>query len=302
MNQTDLPKNPRQRRLLSLVHALGDSISNLDFQKLLFLYCQEPWASRLYEFVPYRFGAFSFASYADKRKLIEQGLLAKEDDVWQLTSKGIAVSVGERDRSVKRFANRYRELRGNPLVAEAYRRYPYYAIRSEIVPDVLGDDEVARRRIENVQPKTSQGTLLTIGYEGLSLENYINRLLRVGVTLLCDVRRNALSRKYGFAKLTLSNACEGVGIRYEHRPQLGISTDRRRTLRTSADYLRLFAEYKIRDLPRQQETVAEAVRWVRSGESVALTCYERDAKKCHRRPVAATIKYQSGIRSSVNHL
>ena len=302
MDKANLPKNPRQRRLLGLLGELGGSISNLDFQKLLFLYCQEPWAIRLYEFVPYRFGAFSFTSYADKRKLTEQGLLAEDDDFWQLTSKGIAVSVGERDRSVKRFANRYRELRGNPLVAETYRRYPYYAIRSEIVPDVLGDDEVARRRIENVQPKTSQGTLLTIGYEGLSLENYINRLLRVGVTLLCDVRRNALSRKYGFAKLTLSNACEGVGIQYEHRPQLGISTDRRRTLRTSADYLRLFAEYKIRDLPRQQETVAEAVRWVRSGESVALTCYERDAKKCHRRPVAATIKYQSGIRSSVNHL
>ena len=302
MDKANLPKNPRQRRLLGLLGELGGSISNLDFQKLLFLYCQEPWAIRLYEFVPYRFGAFSFTSYADKRKLTEQGLLAEDDDFWQLTSKGIAVSVGERDRSVKRFANRYRELRGNPLVAETYRRYPYYAIRSEIVPDVLGDDEVARRRIENVQPKTSQGTLLTIGYEGLSLENYINRLLRVGVTLLCDVRRNALSRKYGFAKLTLSNACEGVGIQYEQRPQLGSSTDRRRTLRTSADYLRLFAEYKIRDLPRQQETVAEAVRWVRSGESVALTCYERDAKKCHRRPVAATIKYQSGIRSSVNHL
>ena len=302
MDKANLPKNPRQRRLLGLLGELGGSISNLDFQKLLFLYCQEPWAIRLYEFVPYRFGAFSFTSYADKRKLTEQGLLAEDDDFWQLTSNGIAVSVGERDISVKRFANRYRDLRGNPLVAEAYRRYPYYAIRSEIVPDVLGDDEVARQRIESAQPNTSRGTLLTIGYEGRSLENYINRLLRVGVTLLCDVRRNALSRKYGFAKPTLSNACEGVGIRYEHLPQLGISTDRRRTLRTSADYLRLFAEYKVHDLRQQRETVAEAVRWVRSGESVALTCYEKDSKKCHRRTVAATIRYQSGMRSSVNHL
>ena len=302
MDKADLPKNPRQRKLLGLLGELGGSISHLDFQKLLFLYCQEPGASRLYEFIPYRYGAFSFTSYDDKRKLIEQGLLAKEEDVWQLTSKGIAVSVGERDISVKRFANLYGDLRGIPLVAEAYRRYPYYAIRSEIVPDVLGDDEVARQRIESAQPNTSRGTLLTIGYEGRSLENYINCLLMVGVTLLCDVRRNALSRKYGFAKPTLSNACEGVGIRYEHLPQLGISTDRRRTLRTSADYLRLFAEYKVHDLRQQRETVAEAVRWVRSGESVALTCYEKDSKKCHRRTVAATIRYQSGMRSSVNHL
>ena len=302
MDKADLPKNPRQRKLLGLLGELGGSISHLDFQKLLFLYCQEPGASRLYEFIPYRYGAFSFTSYDDKRKLIEQGLLAKEEDVWQLTSKGIAVSVGERDISVKRFANLYGDLRGIPLVAEAYRRYPYYAIRSEIVADVLGDDEEARLSVENAQPRSSPGTLLSIGYEGHSLEAYLNRLLKAGATLLCDVRRNALSRKYGFAKPTLSNACEGVGIRYEHLPQLGISTDRRRTLRTSADYLRLFAEYKVHDLRQQRETVAEAVRWVRSGESVALTCYEKDSKKCHRRTVAATIRYQSGMRSSVNHL
>ena len=302
MDKANLPKNPRQRRLLGLLGELGGSISNLDFQKLLFLYCQEPWAIRLYEFVPYRFGAFSFTSYADKRKLTEQGLLAEDDDFWQLTSNGIAVSVGERDISVKRFANLYGDLRGIPLVAEAYRRYPYYAIRSEIVADVLGDDEEARLSVENAQPRSSPGTLLSIGYEGHSLEAYLNRLLKAGATLLCDVRHSALSRKYGFTKSTLSNACEGVGIRYEHRPQLGISIDRRRNLETSADHLRLFAEYKIRDLPREKETIAETVEWVRSGESVALTCYERDSKKCHRRTVATTIKYQSGIRSSVNHL
>ena len=115
MNQTDLPKNPRQRRLLSLVHALGDSISNLDFQKLLFLYCQEPGAGRLYEFVPYKYGAFSFTSYADKRKLIELGLLDDEDNLWRLTANGIPISIAERDGSVNRFASRYRKLRGDLL-------------------------------------------------------------------------------------------------------------------------------------------------------------------------------------------
>ena len=302
MDKANLPKNPRQRRLLGLLGELGGSISNLDFQKLLFLYCQEPGASRLYEFVPYKYGAFSFTSYADKRKLEEQGILAKEDETWTLTAKGTRVATGERDNSVARFAFRYRNRRGNTLVAEAYRRYPYYAIRSEIAADILGDDEEVRLSVENAQPRPRPGTLLSIGYEGHSLEAYLNRLLKAGATLLCDVRRNALSRKYGFTKSTLSNACEGVGIRYEHRPQLGISIDRRRNLKTSADYLRLFAEYKVRDLPREKETIAEAVGWVRSGESVALTCYERDSKKCHRRTVAATLKYQSGMRSSVNHL
>lgn len=68
----------RQKRLLSLLDSLGGRAGNLDFQKLLFLYCQEVSASPVYEFVPYKFGAFSFTSYADRRKLVEQGFL--EDD------------------------------------------------------------------------------------------------------------------------------------------------------------------------------------------------------------------------------
>src|ERR1035438_1026155 len=41
-----------------------------------------------YDFVPYKFGAFSFTSYADKRKLIEEGLLAENDQNWKLTEAG----------------------------------------------------------------------------------------------------------------------------------------------------------------------------------------------------------------------
>ena len=62
------PKKPasilleRQKQLLALLHALGGRAARLDFQKLLFLYCQEPGSKGTYEFVPYKFGAFSFTS------------------------------------------------------------------------------------------------------------------------------------------------------------------------------------------------------------------------------------------------
>ena len=58
----------RQRQLLQLLDALGGTSGMLDFQKLLFLYCQEPSTGEApYDFVPYKFGAFSFTSYADRR-------------------------------------------------------------------------------------------------------------------------------------------------------------------------------------------------------------------------------------------
>ena len=54
----------RQRLLLSLLDALGGTVANTDFQKLLFLYAQEWETEPSYEFVPYQFGGFSFTSYA----------------------------------------------------------------------------------------------------------------------------------------------------------------------------------------------------------------------------------------------
>jgi len=53
----------RQRLILSLLDSLGGSIAPTDFQKLLFLYSAEWEQKQSYEFVPYKFGCFSFTCY-----------------------------------------------------------------------------------------------------------------------------------------------------------------------------------------------------------------------------------------------
>ena len=115
-------------------------------------------------------------------------------------------------------------------------------------------------------------------------------MLQAGVTLLCDVRRNPLSRKYGFSKRTLARGCEGVGIRYEHLPELGIDSVERQDLKTQADYDALFDRYERDMLPRQRPAVAAIVTWIQSGESVALTCYEHLPVQCHRHCVAEAVE------------
>lgn len=292
----------RQRQLLKLLDALGGCAGNLDFQKLLFLYCQEPDAAEAYEFVPYKFGAFSFTSYADRRKLVERDLLADDAQHWQLTPEGKRVVGATQDLLLSSFARRHRVLRGDPLVAETYRRFPYYATRSEIVERVLHGDRAAIQRIEATRLAGKTAAVSTIGYEGRTLESYLNELLRAGVTLLCDVRRNPVSRKYGFSKSTLANACEGVGIRYEHLPELGIASDRRRSLETQADYDALFAEYERESLPDHREALAEIRGWVRSGKCVALTCYERLPQQCHRHCVAEALEREFGKGLAAKHL
>jgi hypothetical protein len=294
----------RQRRLLALLEVLGGTVGNLDFQKLLFLYCQETGASSGYEFVPYRLGAFSFTSYADRRRMAAHGLIETDEQTWRLTAAGRQAAEGDRGLAaqVRTFAHRCKGLRGDELVAETYRRFPYYGTRSGIAYQVLRGDPAALRRIEAARPSRGPAGLLTIGYEGHSLESYLNRLLLNGVTLLCDVRRNPLSRKYGFSKGTLSKACEGVGIRYEHRPELGVPSDRRRTLDAQSDYDRLFREYERETLPAQLQALRQIQGWVEQGERVALTCYERLPSLCHRHCVARALEAQSDCRLVATHL
>ena len=294
----------RQKRLLALLDALGGEVGNLDFQKLLLLYCREVEATPTYEFVPYKYGGFSFTSYADKRRLVEQGLLTGEDRAWELTPAGRQTNtVAPVVRAgMEQFARRHAALRGDALVAEAYRRHPYYAIQSEMAERVLATDSRARDAILAARPMAGQPGACTIGYEGSSMEGYLNRLLRAGVTLLCDVRRNPLSRKYGFSKGTLSKGCAGVGLRYEHLPELGIASEDRRELRTQEDYDALFAVYEREWLPKQTAAISRIGGWVAEGHRVALTCYEADPRQCHRLRVAEALEREFGAQLSPQHM
>lgn len=294
----------RQRQLLQLLEAVGGSADALDFQKLLFLYCQESTTAGKapYEFVPYEFGAFSFTADADRRKLIEQGLLARHEDGWQITDPARKVIGSSVDTHVAAFASRYRNLRGDELAAETYRRFPYFASRSESAEHILEGDTSALERIAATRTKAVGPALCTIGYEGHTLESYLNALIQEGVTLLCDVRRNPISRKYGFSKSTLGRGCEAVGIRYEHLPGLGIASSQRQGLRTQADYDALFAEYERTSLPKQGDALEKVHGWVATGQRVALTCYEHLPQQCHRHSVAEALESRFGRAFSAKHL
>ncbi len=294
----------RQKHLLALLDALGGWIGNLDFQKLLFLYCQESGVPAIYEFVPYRYGAFSFTSYSDRRKFVNQGLLEANEHRWALNPVGRAVvsRFVPETQPVPGFLGRYRALRGDALVAETYRRYPFYAIRSEIADRVLEHDAGALARIDAARPVRGEAAILTIGYAGRTLEGYLNQLLRAGVSVLCDVRRNPISRKYGFSKGTLSRGCQGVGIRYEHIPELGVASDRRRELNSQADYDALFRLYVQETLPKQGQSLQGIRRWIEAGERVALTCYEQSPRQCHRGCVAEAVARELGEGSGPIHL
>jgi hypothetical protein len=264
----------RQKLLLAMLDSQESRIAGSDYQNLLFLYTREFEQVPSYDFVPCAEGRFSFTVRADAGRSLARGLLLQEGAQLQLEEPGreVARSTAGILRRTAYFNEYYRDLRGVELIAR--------------VLAVSGDDPQARR--------ISSPGLWTIGYEGKSLERYLNQLLQAGITLLCDVRRNAFSHKYGFSKSTLRAACESMGIRYEHLPQLGIASERRRQL--AGDHELLFADYVRHGLPQQQKLLVLIERWIRDeAQRVALTCFEADPAHCHRHCVADVLARDAGL-------
>lgn len=143
--------------------------------------------------------------------------------------------------------------------------------------------------------------LFTIGYEGKTSGEYLAQLQRAGVTLLCDVRRNPISRKPGFSRKALLAACAGHGIRYEHLPELGIASSDRKAIQTAEDRDRLFERYTRETLPREKAALKKIQHWIAGDKHrLALTCFERDACECHRHCIADLLARETAFPAPVH--
>lgn len=275
----------RIKILISILDAFGGSLSSTDMQKYLFLFCIQNNYD-YYNFVPYKYGCFSFVAYHDKRKLIADGLLLDDANRWKFSNQreNYSYQLTQEERiKIFKFRNEFMKIKGNELIRYLYKKYPYYAINSEILNDILTPEEVDK--ILSIRPQINRQGLFTIGYEGLSIEDYINKLIKADIHIVCDVRKNPISRKYGFSKSTLCNALKHVGIKYEHFSALGIPSDMRQNLNTQSDYKRLFKKYEEEILIHRNNDIHQLYDIYRKDKRVALTCFEKDHKKCHRSSV-----------------
>ncbi len=290
----------RERTAIALLGALGGRLGKRDFQKLLFLYgreCRDREAAPPYEFVPYRYGPYSFTAENDRERLASKRLL--ERDRWGLTRFGRRVAGCLKNWELSEFAERHDGLRGEALVARCYRAAPWYAIGSRIVGRVLARDAEAQRRIEAARPTCDAPALMTIGYEGRSCEGYLGLLLRAGATHLCDVRRNPISRKWGFSKGLLAIHCRRLDIEYVPMPELGIASAQRVALNSRASYDRLFEQYEATTLRGAADTLGRIEALIGDGGRVALTCFEREPEQCHRSRVVQALMGRAAVRFSL---
>lgn len=291
----------RRKIILALLQLFDDQLEKIRLQKLLFLFTAKQ-QKRIYDFVPYRFGCYSYSANADLTAMTARGLVAESKAGYtKLEKTDYLKSISQEDlhhlRQVKTECGR---MSARALIKHTYVNYPFYAINSEVAADILTKGELAR--IEASRPASKKIVLFTIGYEGISLEEYLVRLVKNDVKVLVDVRRNPLSMKYGFSKSQLKRYCESLGIVYVHMPEVGIQSEYRQDLNSQSDYDKLFAYYRKQNLAKTTETQIAILDLLKRNRRIALTCFEANICQCHRKHLAEAIQALPGFQYEVQHI
>jgi len=280
----------RQKLLLAMLAAAGRPVHRMELTKWAFLFRQsfrEEAPAAFYDFVPYQYGPFSFAMYQEIGKLHQEGYVREHGESnWMLGDIPVPSPLDHQlSVQVARLVRNHCELSLEKLLDSVYRQYPAFTVNS--------------RRQKLAIRTTAPLAVYTSGYEGLSIDAFLNRLVTTGIKHLVDVRRNPVARRYGFHKSTLQRLCESLEIRYTHVPELGIESAKRQELNSQADYDLLFRDYTNTTLSRELESISKVATFVQNAPSVVV-CMECQPVCCHRSHLAKEVAKQTGLR--IHHL
>lgn len=276
-------------------------LEKIRLQKLLFLLAQRQEKPD-YDFVPYRFGCYSFSAHADLTTMVKNGLLEEDEKHYgKLVNVDFFKQLKTADqKSVLEIKTNYGRMNTRALMKHTYIHFPLYATKSEAAKDVLSKEDL--EKVKKAKPKVNKTILFTIGYEGISLEEYLLRLLKNDVKILVDVRNNPLSMKFGFSKSQLKNYCASLGVGYEHIPEVGIQSEQRQELNSQGDYDKLFALYRNNNLTKTTDSQLYILNLLKKHKRVALTCFEANICQCHRKHLAEAIEKISFFEFELKHI
>lgn len=286
--------NRRQKLIANILAMKGEPVSNICCQKLLFYFSQlemREGKKPTFEFIPWVRGGYSYTLHFEKDNLQEAGYIAG-NKLWSLSADANVPAPDRQDiGKLQEVMTTLGYMTDEELLQRLYMEYPQYAIRSCILEKVLSGypdimSEILQIRQEVDSQYDTDTLLYTIGYEGLSIEEFFERLRRNRIEYLIDVRKVPFSHKLGFSKSKLEELCVAQQIGYKHFPDLGIPSSMRTDLATQEDYDKLFEEYKQHILPENEALLQKLASMLGKGKRMALVCFEANPMQCHRRIVA----------------
>ncbi|GAB1536725.1 DUF488 family protein [Geovibrio sp. ADMFC3] len=265
----------RQKNLLELLHASGP-VGKTKLMKLAF-YAKEKLIKSnqaFYDFSPYKYGAYSFQLEKDLSTLIDMEYISKDDDLY--STRGINSDTS----FIKRQMSKYFEMNANDLMFSVYNEYPYYTINS------------IKTSNQYEFPETQYNNFYTIGYEGHSIDSFVNLLIKNQIDSIMDVRGNPISRKFGFSKNILEDVLSKLKIKYVSARSLGVPSHIRTLLDTHGleRYFTMYEDY----LKDKADDIEHFSNIINESRNVALLCFEHNANECHRSVLASNLLTDKG--------
>ncbi|MDD4532744.1 MAG: DUF488 domain-containing protein [Bacilli bacterium] len=291
----------RRKIILALLQSLDREIDKISLQKLLFLFTQRQKKAE-YDFIPYLLGCYSYSLNADLTAMVKKEILLESKTHFKsnITDDFIKALKDDDKKILHEVIQFYGKMDAKALMKHTYINFPYWAINSIKAKDILSTEEL--NRVEEFKPQNDRTVLYTIGYEGISLEMYLNRLIKNDIKVLVDVRSNPSSMKYGFSKTRLKSYCSKIGIFYEHFPEVGIQSEQRQELNTQEDYDRLFTIYRENNLKKTTDAQLKILDLLKQYERIALTCFEANICQCHRKDLSEAIAHLPDFEYTVKHI
>ena len=172
----------RERIALKVLEEADGRLSKTVFVKLMFLLRMETELKRhpsFYDFVPYKYGPYSFALYRDLYRLESHGYVTEGDDYFALNEK-LSIEAKHQTKKLARnfqcavvdIVERYGQMKLSLLIKDVYDRYRWYALNSER----------PERRSFSIPPRPKASpAVYTIGYEGKTVDAFFNYLLQKGI-------------------------------------------------------------------------------------------------------------------------
>jgi hypothetical protein len=155
----------RRKIILGLIELLGGEIEKLRFQKLLFLYAMKKPEPE-YDFIPYKFGCYSYSAKADVNTMVKKGLMLEtENHYCKKGSSNYFNQLNPADaRILQEVVSDYGRMSRNVLIKHTYLNFPFYAIKSTIAKDLLPGN--LYEGVEKAIPKGEETSLFTLGSQG----------------------------------------------------------------------------------------------------------------------------------------
>lgn len=265
----------RRKIILSIIHLFGNKIAKIQLMKLLLIIRQRQIDENIkyyFDFIPYKYGCYSFEASYDLQALTTIGKLESDDNNYYLNLKDF-VYINELfphdHKIITDVVAEFKNYSNHDLMKYTYEKYPYY---------------------EDERPFNDIKALYTIGYEGISIDTFINKLIRYNIKVLVDVRRNAFSMKKGFNKNQLNSTLKKFDIQYVHFPELGIESESRKKLSTDVDYRQLFNKYEADIISGNPPQIDLLLDILFDKHQVAIMCFEAEVCNCHRGTLATLLK------------